>query len=198
MTDTIKLRRAWYLRAFFLCALTAIFANATQAAPLPAASLYRLEVPLTDSAGRRFDWRQLAGQPALVTMFYGDCNTACPIIIENLQRTVAQLKPGRPRITVLMVSLDPLHDTPASLADLAAGHKLDPALFRLAVAADETRTRAMAAALQVKYRAVENGVINHTTRVSLLDAGGSVVASSTELRADPDPVFLAQIRKALK
>lgn len=198
MTDTNPLGRAWRLFAFCLCTLAAVPTGAAPAVPLPAASLYRLAVPLTDSAGRRFDWRELAGKPALVTMFYGDCNTACPIIIENLRRTVAQLKPGRPNITVLMVSLDPLHDTPASLADLAAGHKLDPTLFRLAVAADETRTRAMAAALQVKYRAVENGVINHTTRVSLLDAGGSVVASSSELRADPDPVFLAQLRNALK
>jgi protein SCO1/2 len=199
MTYTINLGRAWRVLALGLCALaTVAAASAPTPAPTPATSLYRLAVPLTDSTGRRFDWRELAGKPALVTMFYGDCNTACPIIIENLRRTVAQLGPGRPAITVLMVSLDPLHDAPASLADLARGHKLDPSLFRLAVAADETRTRAMAAALQVKYRSVENGVINHTTRVSLLDAGGSVVASSTELRADPDPVFLAQIRKALK
>ncbi len=208
MTDTITFRRAWRLCAFCLCALAAHPAPAAPApapapaplaaAALPAGSLYRLAVPLTDSAGRRFDWRELAGRPALVTMFYGDCNTACPIIIENLRRTVAQLKPGPGRITVLMVSLDPLHDTPAGLADLAAGHKLDPALFRLAVAADETRTRAMAAALLVKYRSVEGGVINHTTRVSLLDAGGAVLASSSELRPDPDPVFVAQIRKALK
>jgi protein SCO1/2 len=179
------------LLALCLCA----YAGLAQGAPaLPATSLYQLSVPLTDSSGQRFDWRQLAGRPALVTMFYGDCNTACPIIIENLRRTVAQLKPG---MTVLMVSLDPLHDSAASLAELAAKHKLNPAVFRLAVAPDETRTRAMAAALQVKFRVLEGGVINHTTRVSLLDAGGNVIASSTELGADPDPVFLAQIRKAL-
>ena len=189
------LLRLWL--AAFLCALAAA-AQAAAPAPLPATSLYQLAVPLTDSAGHRFDWRVLAGRPALVTMFYGDCNTACPIIIENLRRTVALLKPGRAGLTVLMVSLDPLHDTPASLAELAAKNKLDPAVFRLAVAADETRTRAMAAALQVKYRALEGGVINHTTRVSLLDAGGNAIASSTELASDPDPVFLAQIRKALK
>ena len=185
------------MRAVLLC-LCAIAALAHAAGPLPQTSLYRLAVPLTDSAGQRFDWRELAGRPALVTMFYGDCNTACPIIIENLQRTVAKLKPGRARLTVLMVSLDPLHDSPAALADLAAKHKLDPRVFRLAVAANETQTRAMAAALQVKFRALEGGVINHTTRVSLLDAGGSVIASSAEPSADPDPAFLDQIRKALK
>ena len=183
--------------AAFLIALAAMAPCAARA-PLPAASLYQLPVPLTDSAGRHFDWRELAGRPALVTMFYGDCNTACPIIIESLQRTVAALKPRRAGLTVLMVSLDPLHDAPDTLAELARKHKLDPAVFRLAVAADETHTRAMAAALQVKYRALEGGVINHTTRVSLLDVGGVVIASSTELAADPDPAFLAHIRAAVK
>ena len=181
--------------AALLCAAIACgLANAA----LPDTSLYHLSMPLTDSAGRHADWRELAGRPALVTMFYGDCNTACPIIIENLQRTVAALKPKPGQIAVLMVSLDPLHDTPASLADLARKHKLDPRVFHLAVAADETHTRALAAALQVKYRAIDGGAINHTTRVSLLDGGGSVIASSTELAADPDPVFLARIRQALK
>ncbi len=189
------LLRLWL--AALLCAMAAA-AQGAAPAPLPATSLYKLAVPLTDSAGHRFDWRALAGRPALVTMFYGDCNTACPIVIENLRRTVAQLKQGRAGLTVLMVSLDPLHDSPVSLADLAAKNKLDPAVFRLAVAADETHTRAMAAALQVKYRSLEGGVINHATRLSLLDAGGSIIASSTELASDPDPIFLAQIRKALK
>lgn len=187
------------LAAAGLFALMALAPSAAQPT-LPATSLYQLSVPLTDSLGRRFDWRQLAGRPALVTMFYGDCNTACPIIIENLRRTVAQLKlkPGHHPLAVLMVSLDPLHDSPPALADLATRHQLDPAIFRLAVAVDETHTRAMAAALQVKYRSMEGGVINHTTRVSLLDAGGSVIASSTQLAPDPEPAFLAQIRQALK
>jgi protein SCO1/2 len=197
MSITVHLRQAIRLGAACLFALAPAAPYAAQP-PLPATSLYQLPVPLTDSAGRRFDWRELAGRPALVTMFYGDCNTACPIIIENLSRTVASLKPGQRKLAVLMVSLDPLHDSPASLADLAAKHKLDPALFRLAVAADETRTRAMAAALQVKYRSLEGGVINHTTRVTLLDAGGSVIASSTTLAPEPDPAFLAQIRKAVQ
>lgn len=181
-----------------LLALCALAGPAHAAAPLPQTSLYRLAVPLTDSAGQRFDWRELAGRPALVTMFYGDCNTACPIIIENLQRTVAKVKPGRAGLTVLMVSLDPLHDSPASLAELAAKHKLDARVFRLAVAPDETRTRAMAAALQIKFRALEGGVINHTTRITLLDGAGSVIASSSELGADPDPLLLEQVRKALR
>ncbi|UOD29431.1 SCO family protein [Massilia violaceinigra] len=189
-------RRA-LLRASVLAA-SVIAAPLAHADALPADSLYRLSVPLKDSQGRQFDWRALAGRPLLVTMFYGDCNAACPIIIENLRRTVDAVKPAPGRLAVLMVSLDPLYDTPGSLADLAKSHKLDPAIFRLAVAANETHTRAMAGALQIKYRAVTNGEINHTTRVCLLDAGGKPLASSTQLSPLPDPAFVAKIRLAVK
>ncbi|RSZ60690.1 SCO family protein [Massilia atriviolacea] len=185
------------LRAGALAAAL-IAAPLAHAEALPAESLYRLSVPLKDSQGRQFDWRALAGRPLLVTMFYGDCNAACPIIIENLRRTVDEVKPAPGRLAVLMVSLDPLYDSPASLADLAKSHKLDPAIFRLAVAANETHTRAMAGALQVKYRSVSNGEINHTTRVSLLDANGKVLASSTQLSPLPDPALVAQIKLAVK
>ncbi|HEX8613560.1 MAG TPA: SCO family protein [Telluria sp.] len=191
------LLRAGILAASFVAAPLAR-ADAVPLNALPTDSLYRLSVPLKDHLGRQFDWRALAGRPLLVTMFYGDCNAACPIIIENLRRTVDQVKPAPGRLAVLMVSLDPLYDTPDSLAQLAKSHKLDPAIFRLAVAADETHTRAMAGALQVKYRAVTNGEINHTTRVCLLDAGGKLLASSTQLSPLPDPAFVAQIRLALK
>ena len=161
-------------------------------------SLYSLSVPLTDAQGKRFDWRDLAGHPVLVTMFYGDCNTACPILLENLQQTMAQLKPQAGKLGVLMVSLDPLRDSPASLAQLGQSHHLDPRIFRLAVSTDETHTRAMAAALNVKYRVLGGGEINHTTRICLIDANGRIIASSTQLGPAPDPEFLRQIRQALK
>jgi len=185
------LRRALASAAFALCALAA-------AAPLPASSLYRLDVALTDNTGTSFAWRDLAGRPALVTMFYGDCNTACPIIIENLRRTVAALGPQSRGLRILMVSLDPIHDTPAALAAMMKKERLDPAIFRVAFAANESHTRAMAGVLQVKYRALDGGTINHTARLTLLDAGGAVLAASDNLNPEPDPLFLARIRAALR
>ncbi len=187
------------LRRLTAClALCALAMPLHAGAPLPSDSLYRLSVPLTDSEGRHFDWRDLAGKPVLVTMFYGDCNTACPIVIKNLQQTIVALKdmPGKP--SVLMVSLDPLRDSQAGLARLAHTHLLDTTVFRLAVSSDDSHTRAMAAALNIKYRALSGGEINHTTRICLLDANGRVIASSSELSIAPDPAFLAQIRAGLK
>jgi protein SCO1 len=203
--NTLKLFTS-SLRCAALCALIGAVAASVSAQPpgaassstLPAESLYWLPVPLTDAHGKRFDLRDLAGHPVLVTMFYGDCNTACPIIMETLQQTVAALKLPAAKLSVLMVSLDPLHDTPASLAQLGQTHHLDNKIFRLAVSNNDTHTRAMAAALDIKYRALGTGEISHTTRISLLDASGKIVASSTELNTAPDQEFLKKIRLALK
>lgn len=167
----------------------------TAPASVPVDSLYGLPMPLTDARGAHFDWREMAGQPLLVTMFYGDCASACPVVMQSLQRTIAELQPEEGALRVLMVSLDPQHDTPASLAHHM--HGLDQRFFRLAVAADEGQTRALAAALQIKYRALDTGEISHNTRVTLLNAHGQVVASSTLLKPIADQELLTAMRKIL-
>lgn len=196
------------LRGTLACTLllaAALSATAAPASPAAAArpafsgaSLYQLDTTLTDSLGQRSSLRDMAGQVALVTMFYGDCNTACPVVIENLKRTVAVLGPQGRKLKVLMVSLDPFHDSPASLAQLAGSHHLDTSQFKLAVAKDEAQTRTMAAALNIKFRVMGSGEINHTARIVLIDAGGNVLAASSKLDATPEPEFLKQIAAALK
>lgn len=167
-------------------------------ASVPADSLYGLAMPLTDAQGEHFDWREMAGKPLLVTMFYGDCASACPVLMQSLQRTIAELQPEEGALKVLMVSLNPQHDTPASLAHMSHTHQLDKRFFRLAVAADEGQTRAMAAVLKIKYRALDNGEISHNTRVSLLNADGQAIASSTVLKPVADQALLSEIRQALQ
>ena len=178
--------------------MAALLATAAVSAAPPGDSLYQLDAALTDAAGQRFALRDMAGGPVLVTMFYGDCNAACPIIIETLKRTVAALGPAAKPLRVLMISLDPLHDSPAGLAMQLQMHQLDPARFRLAVARDETQTRTLAHTLNIKFRTLDSGDINHTTRIVLLDAAGAQRAASSRLDPAPDPLFVKQIAALLK
>lgn len=172
--------------------------SAAASASLPGNSQYQLDISLTDAAGQRFNLRDMAGTPVLVTMFYGDCNAACPIIIETLKRTVEALGPNAAKLRVLMVSLDPFNDSPAGLAKLVKDKQLDPQRFRLAVAKDESQTRMLAGALQIKFRQLGDGVINHTTRITLLDGSGVSKAVSTRLDTTPDAEFVKQINHLLK
>lgn len=171
-------------------------ASPVSASSLPGNSLYQLEIRLTDASAQHFTLREMAGSPVLVTMFYGDCNAACPIIIETLKRTVAALGPQASKLRVLMVSLDPFNDSPAGLATLLKNKQLD-ARFRLAVASDESQTRLLAGALQIKFRQLGDGVINHTTRIALLDSDGVTQAVSTRLDTTPDAEFVKQINRLL-
>lgn len=201
MKPVTSLRRAM-LAAALLSGLAASPINASVAAtvamPMPGTSLHQLDTVLTDSAGKHFTLHDMAGTPVLVTMFYGDCHAACPVIIENLKRTVAALGAGAGPLRVLLISLDPARDTPASLAMLAHKNGLDPARFRLAVATDDSAMRTLATALDIKFRRLDNGEINHTTRVTLLDAVGSTRATSSRLDPTPDATFVTQIAALLK
>ena len=164
---------------------------------LPADSLYWLDVPLTDAGGQKLSLPELRDTAVLMTMFYGNCTTACPLIIENLKRTVAAAKPGKGKLRVLMVSLDSGRDSAATLTHLQEMNKLDPAIFKLAVSDNASHTRTLAAALGINYRVLENGEINHHTRVTLLDAARKVRGNSNASGVVPDPEFLKEIRKAM-
>lgn len=179
-----------------LGAALALVASA-HAASYPSASLYRLDTVLTDSHESRFTLADMAGAPMLVTMFYGDCSSACPVVIEALRRTLDALGPDGRKLRILLISLDPLRDDPAALARLARKQRLDGGRWRLAVPADDTQTRRLAAALNIRYRALTGGEIGHTARITLLGPDGAVRGVSTRLDVEPDPAFLDSIRAVL-
>ena len=165
--------------------------------PLPGDSVYQLSAPMVDQAGRSFDWRARRGRPQVVAMFYTSCPYICPLIVDSGKAIESALTPAeRARIDLLLVSIDPAHDTPAALAEVAGKRKLDPARWTLASPrADDLRQ--IAGLLGVRYRALADGNFNHTSALVLLDAEGRVVARTEKIGASADPEFLAATRKLL-
>ena len=86
----------------------------------PPGSLYHLNVSMQNQRGENHGLDVARGYPVLVTMFYGSCPAACPLIIETLQVIESDLTiADRGQVRVLMISLDPKQDTPEALRDLA-------------------------------------------------------------------------------
>ncbi|MEC5387265.1 SCO family protein [Uliginosibacterium sp. H3] len=180
-------------------AMLAMQNEAKAPAPLPGESLHRLVFPLTDQRGKTFHLADEHRPATLITMFYGDCQIACPIVIENVKRTVDALPVAqRSQVRALLVSLNPGIDTPASLDRLAKRHELSPENFRLAVANNDAQTRLLAAALGIRYRRTANGEVNHSTRFLLVDARGVTIASSEQLNVEPDAKLLAALKQTLR
>lgn len=163
-------------------------------APLPADSIYQLQVPLTTQRAARSGLDLDRGHPTLISMFYGSCPAACPMLITAIQVYESQLdEPSRARLRVLMVSFDAAHDTPAHLDQVARLHRVDPGRWTF-TNASETDARKIAALLGISYRRLPDGDYDHSLIITLLDPDGRILASTTTLIGDER--FAAQLRSA--
>jgi protein SCO1/2 len=158
---------------------------------LPGKSLYNLQVSLTDQRGTALTFASFRGRPLLVTMFYASCTTICPMLIEQLRQTDDALSADlRAQTRVLLVSLDPEHDTVERLAELAKLHDIKSDRWHF------TRSSAslvpeIAALLGISYRHLPDGTISHSASISLLDREGVLVMQQDGLRGDPMEVARA-------
>jgi protein SCO1/2 len=136
-------------------------------------SLYELGLTLRDARGERIGLDVARGKPVLLTMFYASCHVACPALVEDVRRTLAQLPDD---VQVVLVSFDPDRDTPAALAALANARQLD-ARWTLATA-EAADARELAASFGYRYRKLENGEFFHGSTIVLLDEAGRPLAKT--------------------
>jgi protein SCO1/2 len=162
----------------------------------PGESIYRLDMPLVDQDGRRFQLADRRGRAQVVSMFYSSCPYVCPLTIDTLRKTQKALSLAeQKRLDVLLVSFDPERDTPARLKQVVDERKLDTSNWTLA-STDAASVRKLAAALDIQYRVLAGGDINHSTSLVLLDASGRIVMH-TEKMGETDPAFVAAISRTL-
>jgi protein SCO1/2 len=160
------------------------------AAPLPAASLYQLEVGFTDDANRSVKLVELRGRPVAITMFFSSCTYACPLIIQDLTRLRAKLPADiRDRALLVLVSFDTERDTPAALLAFRNTRKLD-AQWMLLHGNDDS-VRELAALLGVKFKRETDGQFAHSNLVTILSADGEIVHQRTGLRGGIDEAAAA-------
>ena len=186
------LRKFLVLVAFAFCG-----AAPAVAVELPGDSLYQLPIALVDQNGHGSTLADRRGKPQLVSMFYTSCQYVCPLIIETLKKTQRALgERERAQVQVLLVSFDPARDTPRRLGEVYAERHLDASSWTLA-RTEPADVRKLAALLDIQYRALANGEVNHSSALVLLDAQGRIVARTDKI-GEVDAEFVAKITAALK
>ncbi len=159
--------------------------------PTGGTSIYPLGTSLTDQNEQPAKLDVFAGHPVVISMFYSSCTTACPLMVRDVKRIEAALRPAtRADLRVLLVSFDPERDNPAALRDMAEAHAVDQTRWRLTrTSQDETRT--LAAVLGIQYRKVAPGEYSHSVVISVLDRKGVIVAHREGLEAPIDELVEA-------
>jgi protein SCO1 len=177
-----------------LCLLLMIVCGARADTSYPPTSIYNLPAKLSNQAGTSHGLDVHQGHPVLITLFYGSCPLACPLLIDTLRSIERAAPEQRSQLRVLLISVDPERDTTDALAALARARSLDTARWTLARTEPAT-VRKIAALLNIQYRRQPNGDYNHASVISLLNSRGEVVVQSSML-GKADPKLLEAIRQA--
>lgn len=157
-------------------------------------SVYQLDATLTNQSGEQHHLDKHRGHPVLVTMFYGSCPMACPLLIDTMRSIERTVSPAdRARMRFLLISIDPDRDSVANLNALATSRKLDTSRWTLA-RTDETSVRKIAAVLGIQYRKLPDGGYNHSSIVTLLGPDGTIAYQSSVL-GTADPELLAALKR---
>jgi protein SCO1 len=157
----------------------------------PPQSIYHLEAVLTDQSGKQIGLDVGRGRPVLVTMFYANCPMTCPVLIDTLRAIERAVPPSqRSNLRVLMISIDPQHDTPEKLRQLAEQRRVDLSRWTLA-RTDSATVRKIAALLNIQYRQLPDRNYNHSNVISLLSAQGEIVSQSSILGKADDALIQA-------
>lgn len=127
---------------------------------------------LVDQAGHRFTLDTLHGQRIAVTFVAAHCTDACPLIDGQFAQAAALLKQRKSRVRLLTITLDPEHDSPAVMRDLARRFHADPRVWIFA-SGNSGDVHAVMQRFGVVAQRGRGGYADvHTTFVYLLDERG--------------------------
>lgn len=165
-------------------------AKAEPAAAFSDKSLYQTEAKWTTDANQQIKLADLKGRPQVVVMFFASCQYACPILVHDLTRIEAALKPEwRGKVGFTLVTFDTKRDTPAALAKFRATRNL-PANWTLLHGADDDVLE-LAALLGVKYKEEANGQFAHSNLITVLNGDGEIVQQLAGLGQDINAIVRA-------
>lgn len=169
------------------CATKTVPACCAKAEPTTAfsdKSLYQTESKWITDANKQIKLADLKGRPQVVVMFFASCQYACPILVHDLSRIQAALKPElREKVGFTLVSFDTKRDTPEALAKFRATRNLSPRNWTLLHGADDDVLE-LAALLGVKYKQEANGQFAHSNLITVLNDDGEIVHQLVGLGQD--------------
>ena len=146
-------------------------------------SLYQLDAAWTSDAGAIVQLASLRGKPVVVAMFFAQCEYACPVLVQDMQRVRAALPEAlREKTQLVLVSFDTERDTPSALKTYRERAALDAGWTLLR--GDTIAVQELAMLLGVKFKRDARGQFAHSNLITILNAEGEIVHQKSGLMGD--------------
>jgi protein SCO1 len=153
------------------------------AAPLTARSIYQLDANWTNDAGATLKLASLRGKPVVLAMFFAQCEYACPVLVNDIQRLRAALPEAvREKAQLVLVSFDTARDTPAALKAYRERASLDAGWTLLR--GDLNAVQELAMLLGVKFKQDARGQFSHSNLFTILNPAGEIVHQHVGLKGE--------------
>jgi len=115
------------------------------------------------------------GQVVILTAVYASCPHTCPVILGQTKAAIAELSPAeREDLRVVAVTMDPEHDSPDVLRELAKRHDMQSPLYHLVTGEPAEVGRLLDRMEVARERDPATGIINHANVFLLIDREGHV------------------------
>lgn len=165
-----------------LCTLLTLMAGLASAAPV--ANVLALETTWQTETADEVTLRALERGPYVLAFIYTSCPSTCPLTTQKLKRLDAALvKAGKP-LNIVVVSLDPLNDTPVAIANYRVKYGLKDAKRWRILVGNESQLRSLTMLLGFKYlKNAETGAVTHDNTLYLIGQNGDVLTSASTLDA---------------
>ena len=149
---------------------------------LPDSSLYQLRSTWITDAGQKLRLADLQGKPRLFTMFFGSCQTACPMVLARLKLLESRLPSAwEQHAGFVLVTMDPGRDDSGGLAAYRKQTDLRTDRYTL-LRGNPEDTRELAMLLGIAYGpSKKNGGIEHTVAMILVDRQGRIIRRDESL-----------------
>jgi protein SCO1/2 len=136
---------------------------------------------LTDHTGKRVTDQDFRGKFLLVFFGFTNCPDVCPTALQVMAAALDKLGPNAARITPVLISVDPEHDTPAQLATYVAS--FHPRLVGLTGSQAEIDAVAKAYRVYIKKvpdpKSTAGYTIDHSSIIYVMGSDGAYRAHFT-------------------
>lgn len=149
-------------------------------------SIYNLPSEWTTQDGKNIELKSLNGNVLVMVMIYTSCKSACPRLVADMRNIEAKLnKKTKKNVKLILVSIDPVTDTPQKLKSFAIANKMDndPWLF---LRSTEDNTREFAAILAVNYKQISPMEFSHSNIISVFNPKGELIYQQEGLGVNND------------
>ena len=138
-------------------------------------SIFLLDSKWETQDSKEIKLKDLKGKNIVMVMIFTSCQTACPLLVADMQKVAAQVSKDKlKQTTMVLVSIDPDNDTPEVLKQYAIKNKMDgePWLF---LRSDKESIRELANVLAVKYKKISPIVFSHSNIITVFNKKGEMV-----------------------